>query len=47
MNRKIQTSYGFQIQSSNKKQFDQLCAVSKGKELLNFGVTCLENDLRN
>jgi hypothetical protein len=29
MNCKIQTNYGFQIQYSNEKQFDELCAVSK------------------
>jgi hypothetical protein len=36
MNCKIQTNCGFQIQSPNEKQFDQLCAVSKRKGIIEF-----------
>jgi hypothetical protein len=36
MNCKIETNYGFQIQSPNEKQFDQLCAVSKRKGSIEF-----------
>ena len=36
MNCKIQTNYGFQIQSPNEKQFDHLCALSKRKGIIEF-----------
>lgn len=36
MNCKIQTNYGFQIQPTNEKQFDQLRAVSKRKGIIQF-----------
>ena len=36
INCKIETNYGFQIQSPNVQQFDQICAVSKSKESIEF-----------
>jgi hypothetical protein len=36
MNCKIQTNYGFQIQSPDEKQFNQFRAVSKSRGIVEF-----------